>query len=256
MPRLQIKETEYGAGIEWPIVWRAELANLAGEIVQETDRSDIGDPRDADNLGSIVHWHRRYDIASDAERVTGNFQSIRHIARYLGIVRRAVAIIPLGMIDHSGISFYAGSGAHMCDPGGWDSGHVGFVYVTAERAAELCGTGPDGALYKPAGYAGTAREWLESQLREEVRALDAYARGEVYHWRVTDSAGEVLDACGGYLAIPGDAGSDGLEDVRGEVRDSLRWHAAERARADRAERNERARASRAGIPTMPARCTA
>lgn len=242
-PRIVVDEN-----VDWPVAYRAKLDGFTAEIVQDQSGDTCGDPRDADNLGKIVHWHQRYTIASDAERVDDDrFRSITHIERFLGIVEQAVCIVPLGMVDHSGVTFYAGSGSHACDAGGWDSGQVGFVYTTAERVRELCGEYP----YKPRDFDGTADEWLRKQLVSEIRALAAYAEGNVFFHRITNPEGEEVDSCYGYLAVSGD-GDDGLDDLRSEVRSLLDCHATERREQDETERIERERCARLDIATAAA----
>lgn len=237
---LPITVREYGEGIDFPVVWRAETIDGMHAEIRYDEDGRCADPRDMTNVGMIVHWHRRYEIASDAERVNDDrFPNIRSIGRYLGIVEKAICILPLGMIDHSGVSYYVGSGDHWCDPGGWDSGQVGFIYATAESCAEV-------------GIDPTDTEAVEQALRGEVAALDAYARGEVFYYMVEDDAGTHYDSCSGFLAVDDVSDSplrgnrsDPLAYIKSEAMDSLLLYAAEEA-------VERERAANQDIATVSA----
>lgn len=100
----------------------------------------------------------------------------------------ATVILPLGLLDHSGLTMYVGGGAHICDPGGWDSGTCGVIFDTAERRAET----------------GVELEQVEEALRAEVAEYGAWLAGDVCWWRVEDlETGEVLESCGGYIGDEG-----------------------------------------------------
>ena len=136
-------------------------------IYQDDDPGDT--PRDWCNVGEMVCWHRRYELGDrqpegvevDALERGG----MRLLARYLTLFGGATVVIPLGLYDHSGISMYAGGGAHWSDAAGWDSGTVGFIYDTPESRQE---TGCD------------TPELIEQALRQEVETYDQYLRGDVY----------------------------------------------------------------------------
>lgn len=189
-------------------------------------------PRDMyDNVGTIVHWHRHYDFGEDVRGILDDprIHSLRHFERYLSLCRDAAVILPLGLIDHSGISMYVGGGAHWCDPGGWDSGTVGYIYCTREQVREEW----DGDLEK-----------AESYLRGEVEEYDAYLRGEVYYYVVVDEDGDTLESCGGFIGCMDECKSQGIDAAECEI-----------ARLDR-EADEEARnreeAAKLGIPTVEA----
>ena len=62
-----------------------------------------------------------------AKRCRGGWDML---VRYLKLKEGAVAVLPLTLIDHSGLSIRVGRGAWAEDPGGWDSGTVGAIYLT------------------------------------------------------------------------------------------------------------------------------
>lgn len=119
-------------------------------------------PREWENLGTMVCQHRDYRLGDvQAEEWTDPGEENMAI------------IIPLGLIDHSGISMYAGGGDHPHDPGGWDSGTVGIIYVTKDRLIEEYGADtPEN------------RKTAEKVLRSEIEVYDRYLRGEWYGWYI------------------------------------------------------------------------
>jgi hypothetical protein len=95
-------------------------------------------------------------------------------------LRPGVALcIPLGLYDHSGITIFHGRRS-LWDSAGWDSGQVGWHYVTKAKVDEEW----NGDLDK-------ARACLEG----EVRIYDDYLTGSVYGY-VIDEDG---DSCWGFF---------------------------------------------------------
>ena len=193
--------------------------------------------RNPDGRGAV-------DNVFETARGRTSFSSLEQVERYLRLALGAVCVVPLYLFDHSGISMSAGSNyVGMGDTAsggrdawgnarGWDTTMVGFIYTTAERIRELCGEpqvatdpfyaprlwpadGTGSGENWPAGR--SAVEWIESQLRAEVKVYDSYLRGEVYYWVVETADGDVLESCGGYFP---DGSGDGLEYVRQEARET------------------------------------
>ena len=64
---------------------------------------------------------------------------------------------------------------------GWDSGQVGYIYMTKERAKEE-------GLKDPF-----------KTLEHEVKEYDHYIVGNCYGYTIEDEDGDFLDSCGGFL---------------------------------------------------------
>lgn len=158
-----------------------KVGNVTVRLEQDTDCSS---PRENDNLGTMVCFHRRYTLGD--EHSYSDPQEFIESNDY----KSAVVILPLGLIDHSGISMYVGSGAHSCDPGGWDSGQVGWIYVTRERARKE---------YGAKRITRKVREQIEKCLRAEVEEYDSYLTGDCYGYIVEDEEGNTLDSCWGFI---------------------------------------------------------
>lgn len=175
------------------------------QIYQDDSPGDT--PRDWSNVGTMVCWHRRYDLGDrqpeDAEKRALERGGFPLLERYLGIFHGATTVIKLGLLDHSGISMYAGGGDHWCDPGGWDSGTVGFIFDTTEGRDEC----------------GTTIEFVDAVLRQEIAVYDQYLRGDVYGYVVADGT-EDEESCWGFY---------GMEDVESEAKAIAESVVSERA---------------------------
>ena len=152
-------------------VWETDTERV--RLVADYDGT-YADPRDADNLGVMAaHGHRNYNLGDNTDLTQEVHEALLRVgpritARWLRIFHGAIVVLPLGLIDHSGISMYVGAGAHFADPGGWDSGIVGLIFDTPERRAVCWGDDP------------ADPEKIEAALRSEVEVYDQYLRGEVY----------------------------------------------------------------------------
>lgn len=146
-------------------------------------------PREGYNLATIACDHGRHNLGDTTmERLTGfssqDFKSAANLRRYIELKYDTLAFAWLGLLDHSGLHLYMGGGTHWSDGGGWDSGTVGFAFVSEEKAVEAWGT-PD-------------VERAERALEVEVETYDAYLQGEVYGYTIDLENGETVDSCWEY----------------------------------------------------------
>ena len=155
------------------------------------------DPRENDNLGTISHWHRRYNLGE--ERIDREFNSIEEWMTE----HKDDVVLPLGLLDHSGLHLWVGGGNHACDPGGWDSGTVGFVHCSLKKAREnWCLKGDEGWDHKLTDHEGkelTMRQYAVSVMASEIKEYDAYLSGECYGYITRDEQGEEIDSCWGFI---------------------------------------------------------
>lgn len=103
------------------------------------------------------------------------------------IIERHYVILPLALLDHSGLHIWVGRGPHWSDPGGWDSGQVGWIYCTKKKAREEWGKRKD--------YLEKARKCLEA----EVAEYDQYLTGDVWGYVIETPDGEQVDSCWGFF---------------------------------------------------------
>lgn len=134
-------------------------------------------PRDWDNLGRMVCWHRRYNLG-DAQPSVSPKEFV---------VPKGAVMLPLYLYDHSGITMK--TTPFSCP---WDSGQVGIIYTTLEAIRRE---------FDVKRVTKKLRQKCEAILVSEVATYDAYISGDVYAIVEKDEDGEVVDSCGGYYGF-------------------------------------------------------
>lgn len=208
-----------------------DTERIGDRIVQVfADDTGATSPRDNDcNLAYIYGSHDRYTIG-DGEPPAEHMRALerggltllyRYMRRY-GDPETGSPILAfrkLCMLDHSGVTYWTAelgtSARHWSDQAGWDSGSVGYVYVTRERwdamgMADARVIGADGAE-----TSADAAEVIVSEVQEYAD----WASGNVWAYRVVkpcdhadehDSDEEIadcphadeLDSCHGFIGDP------------------------------------------------------
>lgn len=191
-----------------------------GRTLKVYHEEDADDPRSWDNLGTMVCMHRRYTLGDKHSYNESDFTSWTDLERRIIEDHDPVVIMPLFMMDHSGLSIRAGRGFGDCDPQGWDWGQIGFIFVGRRAAAEEFGTldGPE------------TIEKIRRCLLAEVNVYDKFLRGDVWGYILEGPPDEcekcghrerqTVDSCWGFYGWdPADSGMlDSLpEEIRGEV---------------------------------------
>jgi hypothetical protein len=204
-----------------------EIGRYYAEIVIDNDPGES--PRDWDNLGTMVCFHDRYnlgDIVGTGRRVEygkgeNTFSDSEEFVNWVEENKNDIAVIlPLYLYDHSGISMSCGHDYPYNDR--WDSGQIGYIFVTKEEvkkeySAKIC--------------TAKVKKLAENCLRGEVENYDQYLRGEVYGYRLyrltlddgmelddndnPEDYGEELDSCYGYY---------GLDDLKKEITSTIKYY--------------------------------
>lgn len=129
------------------------------------------DPREWDNLGTMACFHRRYSLGDkDVPFSSDEFGSWGEMEEYIWKSLDAAVVIPLFMYDHGGITIQA----YPFDCR-WDSGQIGFIYVTKDK------------LRKEYGVKKVGKKILskaEEILRNEILTYDQYVTGDVYSFEI------------------------------------------------------------------------
>jgi hypothetical protein len=162
------------------VVHRVENEEVVLKIVR--DEYPVN-PREWDNLGTMVCFHRRYDLGDPHDFETpGEFLE--------RVTERDAIILPLYLYDHSGITM---STVPFHCP--WDSGQVGWIYVLKEDVRKEWGV---------KRITPKLRKKVEDILRSEVETYDQYLQGDVYGFTLHNkckSCGnefELIDSCWGF----------------------------------------------------------
>lgn len=163
------------------------------EYTLEVEQSDYADdPREWSNLCTMTCWHRHYNLG-DKHNFDDVDEFMQHL--YLDVIGKHwcddhesddwqdvykelkesnfVLIKAINMYDHSGITVSTSNSYPYNDY--WDSGIVGFIYVTKKTIFEECGD------ITEENWKERADEYLEG----EMKTYDQYLRGDVYSFRLT-----------------------------------------------------------------------
>lgn len=132
-------------------------------------------------------------------------------------------MLTLHLYDHSGISISCR--AFSCP---WDSGRVGFIYCTMERARKEWGP-----QYFPGITDDEIRAKARAHLEAEVDIYDDYLTRQVAGYVAEDPDGNHIESCWGFY--PDHSGRDEWAEPIGQARDAIdHWH--ERQDKESAER--------------------
>ena len=180
------------------------MTKYTGRITQDEYAES---PRDWDNLGTMVCFHRRYNLG-DWEITKDEFNNIvdvfvetlsgmpdwdsaseyddetetirvdgveisqeNYISKQWDAIRKHHVILPIGLLDHSGLRIYEGSRNHSSDYGGWDSEQVGWIYVSYEKMKKE---------FNVYSITDVEIEKAKEILRSEIKIYDQYLSGDVY----------------------------------------------------------------------------
>lgn len=176
-----------------------ETFQHAGFKVRIVYDQDAPSPREMDNLATMVCWHdhnRMGDVQRNRHSQDCSAKAIIREVRQSG--DKVLAMLPLYLYSHSGDTI-------RTTPFGdrWDSGQVGWAYVTRKSAEAMGCVGDrhdhvDGKAVKVGTWDKAA---LENAIRQEVENYDEYIRGECYGYIVEDKGGEEVPdgSCWGFV---------------------------------------------------------
>jgi len=128
------------------------------------DDSDMS-PREWDNLGHMVTFHGRYTLGDEQPNESPE-EWMEELNEMYG---DKVEILPLYLYDHSGITMNTTGYSHLGMHGYFDSGQVGWIYITHDEIKKEYGKVTTETITK-------ARKVLES----EVETYDDFISGNVY----------------------------------------------------------------------------
>lgn len=161
MDRIRTPETVFAAGNKLALIYLS---------------MDPENPRESCDLASTMWcWHDRYNLGDDDDKPrTEDFDGWDAVEAYINEHYDVIAMKPLYLYDHSGISISTGEFGDR-----WDSGQIGFIFVTQEHYREVMG---EEASVDPV----ERMAWAEEVIESDVEVYDHYIGGSVYY-------GELLD---------------------------------------------------------------
>jgi hypothetical protein len=136
----------------------------------------------------MVCFHNRYNIGDKHDYKSDDFSGWDKLREQIESDHKVLAIRPLYMYDHSGITISTSS--FSCR---FDSGQIGWVFVTLKQLKLICGEEESFRL----------NEIIDS----EVETYDKYLTGEVFRYEVIESETcsmgcehtNVVASCGGFF---------------------------------------------------------
>ena len=143
-------------------------------------------PREFDNLGTMVCFHRRYNLGDETELKSSDFSSWEELENYLYKEENALIAIPVFMYDHSGL--WINTTGFSCP---WDSGQVGYIYISKEKVRRE---------YSCKRISKKLKKMIREMLCSEVDLYNDYLSGNVYGFTLTnkENAEEIDSSCGFY----------------------------------------------------------
>lgn len=173
--------------------------------------TDPFDPRtEHDNSTVMVCNHGKYKLGDEhnwttphaavdgtCSKLISNYEGSYDLESAFEALSKAPCVMcPLYLYDHSGITI--STSPFSCP---WDSGQVGFVYISYEILAKECGIKDAGPGWEP------NNEHLQiasAIIKGEVSAYDDYLTGNVWQYRITKGVGEdenteCASYCGGFV---------------------------------------------------------
>ena len=137
---------------------------------------DACDPRENDNLGTMVCFHRRYALGDKHELDLETAILVEQDPQVISL--------PLYLYDHSGITM--NTTGFSCP---WDSGKVGFIYVTLDKVR---------AEFSVKRVGKALRRKVEKILKGEVEYYDKYLTGSFVGFIIEAPDSGDIDSCWGF----------------------------------------------------------
>jgi hypothetical protein len=147
---------------------------------------DCESPREWDKISKMVCFHRRYTLGDAHEYGrAASYGSWDAIEKEIRKREDVVWLQDVYMIDHGGLAL---SLSPFSCP--WDSGQIGFIYVTKQSVREAYGR-----KYATKKLIAKAIE----SAKAELKIYDDYVRGYCYGFTITGHGDAVMDSCWGLI---------------------------------------------------------
>jgi hypothetical protein len=156
--------------------------------------TDPENPRSWDNLGTMICGHPRYNLGDDHSFDGGRAflldllkldEDVPYdVDAFFTRAQKQAIILPVYLYDHSGLAM--NTSGFSCP---WDSGQVGFIYVTLEEVRNE---------YKVQRVTQKLRQCISEFLSNEVKTYSDYLSGNVYGY-VIEEDGVETESCWGFI---------------------------------------------------------
>lgn len=160
--------------------YKLKNGNTLQIIQDDSDQS----PREWDNLGTMVCFHRNYNLSDKHNYRHGDYTGWKDLFNAINKKEKAIVILPVYLYDHSGITI--STSPFSCP---WDSGQVGFIFVGRDKLLKE---------HNVKRLTPKIKESAVKALEGEIETFDQFLRGDVYGFKVIDPDGEDVDSCWGF----------------------------------------------------------
>ena len=141
----------------------------------------------------MVCFHNRYSLGDKHDYSSNNYNGWDEMKKAIIRKEDVAVILPLYLYDHSGITM--NTTGFSCN---WDSGQVGFIYMTKKDAIENWGKKI---------LTSKVIEKAKQCLIGEVKVYDQFLQGDIFGFKVkTIDTKEELDSCWGFYGDEADNG--------------------------------------------------
>lgn len=166
---------------------------IGNQILRIFADDSADSPRTWDNLGKMICFHKNYSLGDKHEYKAGDYDGWNEMEKAIAKKEDAAIILPLYLLDHSGITI---STVDFNDR--WDSGQVGFIVISKEKIRKE---------YSVKRISEKLIEDVTKYLIGEVETYDQYIRGDVYRFEIVkietcdmECEHEThVDSCGGFF---------------------------------------------------------
>ena len=170
------------------------------KVVQDEEPQS---PREFDNLGKMVCFHKRYTLPNETSHKSTDYSGWNGLQNLIHDESPEV-ILPVYMYDHSGLTI--NTTGFSCP---WDSGQIGFIFASKQDVTKEFGEVTSEVVTK-----------VKKVLEAEVKEYSDFLEGNVYGFVVESADGNQIDSCWGFI---GDHEKSGLlEQAKDAVDSELR----------------------------------
>lgn len=142
------------------------------------------DPREYDNLATLMLFHKRYAVANETDFQMIDFGSWGEAKAAIIKKYKPVWIAPVYGYSHSGLDMGLQIQPYWYQYS-WDGGCLGFAFVTRERVLEVTGE---------KRITAAVRNRIATLVANELSEYVKYINGvPSFGYEITDADGEVLD---------------------------------------------------------------
>jgi len=189
-----------------------------GQVIKIHLDENPENPREWDNFGHMVCFHGRYDLGDKTDLTSDMFEGWEELREHLINKEGAIIIAPLYLYDHSGLRLKIGSFYGCGLPQGharFDSGQVGFIYLTKEDIQRNFGV---------KNITKRIKERAMKVLEGEVNTYDDYLSGQVYGFVAENKEGEHIDSCWGFFGDTDDMIKKAQRSIDYYIKEAIKKH--------------------------------